>query len=202
MSQSLQVVKTEPVKLHAPKRLEVACGQHVEKGWVGIDIAADSAAEIVHDLYQVPWPIKAQSVKEARLSHFAEHIPHNLPQYGSRDVWWVFWDEMYRIMAPGGTVDIIHPYSRSDRAFWDPTHTRYIHEATWLYLDSRWREANGLQHYDVEADFEVVVTNAVGVPDEYLLRSDDQQMFARSHYWNVFPDLSVRIVSRAPKKKR
>jgi hypothetical protein len=191
-------VEKHVCKVWAPKRLEVACGQHVETGWTGIDIVGkpDSAADIVQDLWRTPWPIKAGSVKEARISHFVEHIPHLLPEYGSRDVWWVFWDEMHRIMAKGGIVDVVHPYSRSDRAFWDPTHTRYIHEATWLYLDPKWREANGLQHYPTVSDFETVTIEAVGVPDALMTRSTEQQQFAAQHYWNVYPDLHVRLKKR------
>lgn len=196
---ALKVVEAAAPKVWAPKRLEVACGQHVAAGWTGIDIVGkpESAADIVHDLFRVPWPIKSGSVKEARISHFVEHIPHTIESlYGSRDVWWVFWDEMHRIMAKGGIVDVVHPYSRSDRAFWDPTHTRYIHELTWQYLDPKWLEANGLQHYPTTSDFEVIVVEAVGVPDAIITRSPEQQQFAAAHYWNVYPDLHVRLKKR------
>lgn len=192
---ALKVVESEPVKVWKPRRLDIACGQRTEPGWTGIDIM-DSGGGIVHDLFDVPWPIKAGCVKEARLSHFAEHIPHYLPQFGGVDGWFVFWDEVYRIMAKGGTVDVVHPYSRSDRAFWDPTHVRYIHEATWAYLDKNWRVREGLDHYPTISDFELVVVNAVNVPDDFMLRPDDAQRFASAHYWNVFPDLQVKLKKR------
>jgi hypothetical protein len=37
--------------------LDIACGQNKADGWVGIDIAADTHADIVHDLLSFPWPI-------------------------------------------------------------------------------------------------------------------------------------------------
>lgn len=193
---ALKVVESEPVKLWKPRRLDIACGARKEPGWMGLDIDASNGAEIVHDAFDTPWPIKAGSVKEARCQHFVEHIPHYLPQFGGVDGWFVFWDEVYRIMAPGGTVEVTHPYVRSDRAFWDPTHVRYIHEATWAYLDKSWREREGLSHYPAHHDFEVVVANAIGVPDDFMLRSDEQQKFAAMHYWNPFPDLVVKLKRR------
>ena len=137
--------KTEP-KLHAPKKLDIACGQNKQAGFKGIDIRGD--ADIVHDLNVFPWPIKTSSVKEAFCSHYVEHIPHWRPGW-ERDGWWLFFDELHRIMAKDATIQIHHPYVKNDRAFWDPTHDRYIHEVTWYYLSKQWREMQGLDHYDV-----------------------------------------------------
>ena len=193
-------------KLYAPRRLDIACGQAKPKGWTGIDLAGN--ANIVHDLFTFPWPIKGGSVREARISHFVEHIPHTVFAYMEAeqpkfvpltdDGWWLFWDEVYRILRPEGTVTVIHPYVKSDRAFWDPTHTRYIHEMTWYYLDVNWRKANGLDHYPVAADFEVVsiVGTGTGMSDDMSARNADAQTFARLHYWDVIPDLQVILRKR------
>lgn len=174
-------------------RLDIACGQAKEEGWTGIDLAGD--ADIVHDLFTYPWPIESGSVSEVRCSHFVEHIPHFRPGW-DRDGWWMFWDEVYRITSPGAEITVIHPYSRSDRAFWDPTHVRFIHEMTWQYLDRKWREDQKLDHYDTISDFEVAVVTGGGISDDMATRNVEAQMFARLHYFNVVSDLKVTLRRR------
>lgn len=175
------------VKMHAPKRLDIACGQKKQKGFKGIDIAGD--ADILHDLNETPWPIKTSCVEEAFCSHYVEHIPHYRPGW-DRDGWWLFFDELYRVMKPEGTVQIIHPYVKSDRAFWDPTHVRFIHEVTWYYLSKPWREMQGLDHYPVACDFEVVTINT-DLQGDLASRNHEHQNMARNSYWNAVGDLMV-----------
>jgi hypothetical protein len=114
------------------------------------------------------------------------------------DGWWMFWQEVHRICAPDARIEVWHPYGRSDRAWWDPTHERAIVPETWYYLDGNWRAAQGLGHYPVTADFEVVVIDGQGVPDSIMARSDDYQAYARAHYHNVFADLHVVLRVRKP----
>lgn len=191
------------VKMHAPKKLNIAAGQRPMEGFKGIDIAA--GADIQHDLFEFPWPIKTNSVEEVWCAHFVEHVPHWRPGW-DRDGWWLFFDELYRIMkAPVlgadeqitySTAQFIHPYVKHERAFWDPTHVRFIEWMSWYYLDAQWRVAQGLDHYPVECDFEVVTINATGIADEYMTRNQEQQNYARNHYWNVVPDLQVILKRR------
>lgn len=174
-------------------KLDIACGQAKAKGYKGIDLAGD--ADIVHDLFTFPWPIKDGAVTEARCSHFVEHIPHWRPGW-DRDGWWMFWDEVHRITKPGATVLVTHPYVQSSRAFWDPTHERFIHHVTWSYLNADWRRANGLDHYPVAADFDVVTINGTGVAQDVMQRHHEAQAFAQERYWNVVSDLEVTLRRR------
>jgi SAM-dependent methyltransferase len=175
-------------------RLDIACGQNKQEGFTGIDIAGD--ADIKHDLMRTPWPIDDASVDETFCSHFVEHIPHYRPEFGGVDGWWVFFNELHRVCAPGAKLVFVHPYVKSDRAFWDPTHTRFIHETTWYYLDAAWREAQKLDHYHATCDFEVVVISGNGLADSLAARNHEYQAFARQHYWNAIPDLVVELKAR------
>jgi hypothetical protein len=184
--------KAEPVV-----RLDIACGVNKAEGWTGIDMAADSQADIVHDLFTFPWPIADGSVKEARCSHFVEHIPHWRPGW-EKDGWWLFFEEVQRILAPDATIEIWHPYGRSDRAWWDPTHERAVMDTTWYYLDPDWRVNNGgIGHYPTTTNFEVVTIEGVGVPEHIMSRAPDFVQFAQQHYANVYADLHV-ILRRRP----
>lgn len=174
-------------------RLDIACGQAKEEGWTGIDRAGD--ADIVADLFAFPWPIADGSVSEVRCSHFVEHIPHYRPEW-SKDGWWMFWDEVYRITEPGAEINVIHPYVMNGRAFWDPTHVRFIHEMSWYYLDAEWRKSQKLDHYDTTADFEVLVVTGTDISPDMAARSAEAQQFGRLHYWNVVGDLVVKLKRR------
>lgn len=178
-------------------KLDIACGQNKQPGFKGIDIAGD--ADIVHDLNVFPWPLKAKSVEEFFCSHYVEHIPHHREGW-TKDGWWLFWEEVYRIAKPDAKVTISHPYVNNDRAFWDPTHTRYIHETTWYYLDKEWRTSQGLDHYQTDVDFEIVLIQGTGMDANTVSRNHEYQAFARQHYRNVIADLAVELKVRKPKK--
>lgn len=181
--------KTNPV-IHSTPKLDIACGQNKQVGFKGIDIAGNP--DIVHDLNEFPWPIKTSCVKQVFCSHYVEHIPHWRPGW-ERDGWWMFFDELYRVMKPDATAEIIHPYAMNGRAFQDPTHTRYITDATWAYLNREWRELNRLDHYNVECNFEIVTISMMGLSDGYLARNPEMQEFSRAHYWNVVQDLGILL---------
>jgi hypothetical protein len=177
-----------------PSKLDLACGQKKTSGFTGVDISGE--ADVTCDLFQFPWPFDTSSVSEVVCNHFVEHIPHYLPEYNGVDGWWLFFDELYRIMKKNGTAKFVHPYVMSGRAFWDPTHVRYIHEVSWYYLSKEWREMQGLDHYPVKCDFEVVNIDGTGIPDDVMNRSQEQQLYQRNHYWNVVADLVVIIKAK------
>lgn len=188
---ALRALDMEP-RLYAPKKLDIASGRHKRAGFTGIDLEPDS--DIVWDLFTFPWPIKTGSVNEVNVSHFVEHIPHYRPDW-PKDGWFMFWEEVQRITRKGALIHVVHPYVMSVRAFWDPTHVRFIHEMTWYYLDPAWREANALGHY-TDCDFEVVVISGTGLSDDIATRTQEHQNYARQHYWNVIPDLAVELKRR------
>jgi len=187
----------------SPRLLDIACGRNRHddgRHWIGMDVSPDVGAEITHDVFNVPWPIRTSAVREVVCNHFVEHIPHDVG--AGRDGWFVFFDELYRVLAPGGLATFVHPYAGHARADWDPTHLRRIEVMTWYYTDAGWRSANGLDHYPITADFEVVTVDALNLSPNFLARSDDQQAWAREHYHNVIPDLRAILRSRKPKPKR
>ena len=136
----------EPKKL---VKLDLACGQVKKEGFIGVDFVTAPGVDIVHDLFEFPWPFEDESVEEVHCSHFFEHIPGLL-----RPKWM---DELYRVMIPGGKATIICPYYSSMRATQDYTHAwPPISEASFFYFNKGWREANKLTHghYDMKCDFD------------------------------------------------
>jgi predicted SAM-dependent methyltransferase len=171
-------------------KLDIACGQSKQKGFKGVDIAKVKGVDTVHDLTKFPWPFKDNSVEEAYCSHYVEHTPDLV----------AFMNEVYRILKPDAQIRIVHPHLRSDRAFQDPTHTRFIPEATWSYFARDWREANALDHYPIKTDFGIEQMFYNGFQGDWGQRSEQARQFALVTYWNVAVDLVIDLKCRKARK--
>lgn len=178
-------------------KLDIACGQAKQEGFVGIDIADTEDADIVHDLTVYPWPLEDNSVEEAFCSHYIEHVPLEVEVDGDRvDGLCAFMNELYRVMENGAQVRFLYPHSRSDRAFQDPTHRRFIPEQTWAYFAKDWREANKLDHYPLVCDFGIDNMFYSGFQGDWGMRSEQARAYALQHYWNIAADVAVDLSAR------
>src|SRR5450759_2138096 len=133
-----------PVEMRriVPLKLDFGCGPHPREGFEGVDMTAFPGVTHVVNLKQTPWPWGACSVAEAHASHFLEHLTA-LERVG-------FWNELYRILVPGGTCQVITPHWASNRAYGDPTHQwPPVSEMAFYYLNREWRMANA-PHTDAE----------------------------------------------------
>jgi hypothetical protein len=164
-------------------KLDIACGQNKQPGFKGVDIAPGPGVDFVWDLEKYPWePFKDDSVEEVYVSHYAEHTKDLIK----------FMDEIWRICIPDAKVTIIGPYYTSIRAWQDPTHTRVLSEATWLYFNKDWRVANKLDHYPIKSNFEIKNIMVFFNPP-WDKKSEEARQFAAQHYWNVISDILVEL---------
>lgn len=170
-------------------KLDIGCGQRVREGFVGMDRAADANPGILHDALVYPWPLEDGSVEEAHCSHFLEHIPgKQRPR---------FFEELYRVLAPGAVCTFIVPAYNSMGAYQDFTHEwPPVAPSSFMYFDRQWREANCLTHgeYAIACDFEVTVSG--NVTGEWQRRVYETQVFAGSHYWNVTSEIHAVLRKR------
>jgi SAM-dependent methyltransferase len=171
----------EPVK---PLKYDLACGQNKQPDHTGVDIAGNDA-DIYFDLTTFPWTFaEDNSADEIFVSHYVEHTPDLMK----------FMDECWRILKPGGKMTVIAPYYNSIRCWQDPTHLRAISEATFLYFNKGWREANKLDHYPIKSDFDF--SYGYGLAPEWASRSAESVGFAVKHYTNVVNDIYVTLIKR------
>ncbi len=151
-----------PVK--PPFNLDLGCGQACREGFEGVDIVPGPGVRHVVNLWKFPWPFQTDSVDEIFCSHHVEHIPmcyvtkdneylHVPKTHEDIDLFFAFFNEMYRVLKPEGKATIICPSATSDRGFQDPTHRRFIVSSTWLYLSEDWRKSNKLDHYGITCAF-------------------------------------------------
>ncbi len=167
-----------------PFRLDIACGQNKTPGFFGVDIAPGEGVDVVWDLEQFPWPFPDNSVDEAVCNHYIEHTKDLI----------AFMNEVHRILVPGGQVLFRAPYYNSMRAWQDPTHTRAISDATFLYYNKDWMKANKLDHYPITADFDY--TFGYDFTPDWAMRSEEARAFAVRHYTNVVSDIQAILTKK------
>lgn len=163
-------------------RLDLACGNRKKSGFTGVDIC--SAADIVCDLEKFPWPFADSSADDVYCAHYIEHTKDLMG----------FFNELYRILKPGATAEIIAPYYSSIKAWQDPTHLRAISENTFYYYNREWRFVNKLGHYPIRTDFDH--------DSKFLLfpgwdeKDKEELKFAFRHYINVVDTIRTVLTKR------
>jgi len=105
-----------------------------------------------------------------------------------------FMDECWRVLKPSATATFHCPCARSNIAFQDPTHRRFIVAETFLYFNKTWMEANKLEHYGVKADFDLAVDPVV--PIELQLLHPEAAARRMNEGWNVVIDWRAILTVR------
>ena len=88
-------------------------------------------AELKASPLKLPWPLPDKSVHTAVITHVLEFV--------EPDRWFAFWDEVHRVMRPGGIVYCSGPYGGDESQGWlsDPTHKTRVIEQSFAWLDPR-----------------------------------------------------------------
>jgi predicted SAM-dependent methyltransferase len=197
--------KKQPVVIHKETHLlhlDLASGEKTAEGFEGVDLFAPSAKH-KWDLLQ-PWPLKENSCARLRCSHFIEHIPmvfvapgevSSMPGPGRKDALLWFFDEAYRVLVPGGTMEVIWPCLQTVRAFQDPTHRRYIPQEMCFYLNKEWREHPEIRlgHYGVYCNFSFQVGRTM--PNHEGVRAVEVQAARGTELWNTSFDFVANLTS-------
>jgi SAM-dependent methyltransferase len=96
--------------------LDIGCGSAKTPGAVGLDISADTDADVVHDLDVVPYPIADASFDQILLQDVIEHVREPIAVF----------EELHRIARPGARIQLRTPHFSSALAYGDPTHRHYF----------------------------------------------------------------------------
>lgn len=156
---------------------------------IGVDNQKLPTVDKDHDLTQFPYPFKKESVDIVHTSHFLEHLdgPQRID----------FFNEMYRILKPGGKMMHCHPYYKSARAIQDPTHKfPPICEESYFYWSKEWREVNKLGHYLGTCDFHLDHIHYTFHDPVWMTKTEEHRNFAIKHHFNVVADMFVRMIKK------
>ena len=105
--------------------LDVGCGtRKAEAGAVGIDVHPRSAADIIWNLDDLPWPLDSNTFERIYMSHIIEHV---------RDATRMM-AEIHRVARHGADVFIVTPHFSSHNSFTDPTHLRHLAARSFQYF--------------------------------------------------------------------
>lgn len=135
----------------APLMLDIGCGRNKQQGFHGVDQYAFEGVDTILNVVERdaagrfrPWPWADGSVQAIFTSHFIEHLEARERIH--------FVNEAYRVLRPGGQLQIIAPHWSTCRAYGDLTHKWPPVSEFWLYyLDKPWRMAQ-TPHNDIEFD--------------------------------------------------
>lgn len=174
-----------------PVRLDLGCGKNKindGRAWVGVDALDFPDVDVVHDLRQA-WPWADGEVDEVHCSHFLEHLT------GVERVH--FFNELYRVLKPGGQARIITPHWSHERAYGDPTHQwPPVCSWTYFYLDAGWRDINA-PHVGYTCDFGYVLAGTYDPNDAYVaFRTAEVKQVFMSRNINTVTDLIATLTKK------
>ena len=126
-------------------KLNLGCCDDLLDGYVNVDLVAGPDT-VVADLRE-PWPWEDGSIEQIRAWDIVEHLPDKIHTM----------NELWRVLAPGATVEIAVPTTDGPGAFQDPTHVSFWNRRSFLYYEAgniyRERFANS---YGIRAKFRTV----------------------------------------------
>jgi SAM-dependent methyltransferase len=127
-------------------RLNLGCSDRAIPGYIGIDIADAPGVDLIQDLSH-RWCWLDSSVDEIIAHDIIEHLPNKI----------LTMNEMYRVLKPGGRVEICVPTTDGPGAFQDPTHVSFWNRRSFLYYEAGniYRERFA-KAYGITAAFKII----------------------------------------------
>lgn len=135
MAESTQQAASRSGASAEPRRLNLGCGNDYREGWVNADISTDIRTDAIVNVFAPPYPFADNEFDHVLVSHILEHVPHVLPGTdGAKNGLILVIEEIWRILKPGGTVEVRVPHHNSRKRWKDPTHTRVVDPLQFEYF--------------------------------------------------------------------
>lgn len=130
------------------RKFNLGAGDDRLPGLLNVDILPGPNVDVVVDLNESPWNIESDSVEYIRAYHIFEHLFDKAATL----------NECYRILAPGGILELEVPTTDGWGAYSDPQHASYWNEDVLNYISASrnalvyaFGKKSGLRcNYDVE----------------------------------------------------
>lgn len=125
-------------------KLNLGCANDMLQGWLNVDahhfIPPAGCDFQQFDLRRPMWPWPESSVAEIRAVDIIEHLPDKIQTM----------NQCWRVLEPGGKLDIVVPTTDGPGAWQDPQHCSYWNRNSFLYYTDgaaereRFHEAYGI----------------------------------------------------------
>ena len=185
-------------------KLNLGCGFDKREGFINADNFPECDPDVRVDIETTPWPFKDNQFDYILMKHVLEHVGATF------DVFRSVMQELYRVTAPNGIIEIQVPDYRHNTFWSDPTHVRAFTYTTFEMMSKKknddWiaRRANySMLAYMLKVDFEIVSAVQVYCP-EWLEKEKSGQITreelreAGREKWGVIKELHVKIKAIKP----
>lgn len=131
------------------KRLDIGSGGRRLAGYWSMDKDAATRPDVLHDIEQ-PWPFEDNSLDEIRAHHVLEHIHTEKKTFVMYEAW--------RVLKPGGVLDIEVPAFPFVQAVMDPGHISLWCRESFMYVEAgnRFRDAYAARCSEPVPKFDVL----------------------------------------------
>lgn len=172
-------------------KLNLGAGKSRMDGYLSVDSIPFEGLDVVADLREI-WPWADNTVSDIHMSHVLEHFT------GDERVH--IFNEMYRVLVPGGKAYIVTPHWASQRAYGDFTHKwPPVSEFLYYYVWRDWRIQNA-PHNDIEfnpkgynCDFSFA--GGYSLNPETTAWNVERQQYAQKFYREVCSDTHMTLTS-------
>lgn len=178
--------------------INLGCGPHqILPDHLNVDLVPHNGVDVVQNLFVFPWKVLENhygKVDKIFCSHLVEHIPHDVQtpeDYPLRDHdgFYCFFFECWKLLKPTGYMEVVVPHARSNGAFQDPTHRRFLVETSFSYLNPG---ATGLPYVLPFAFNQKDLNVTVDRPWAQLIGIDDKSVQdAVKVKWNAILEFKV-----------
>lgn len=174
-------------------KLDFGCGPNKRDGFLGVDILDFPGVDVVFNAGKDKFPFDDNSVEEAHASHFLEHLTNLNDQWERVH----FFNELYRVLVPGGKATFIFPHWASNRYYGDPTHKEPFSEMGFYYLSREWRAGNA-PHTDKKFnpngyDVNFQATWGYALRQDLLTRNQEFQQYALANFKEAAQDIIATL---------
>lgn len=171
-------------------RLNLA-GQGEKEGFEDVpEHRIEDLSDFSDDSRGPSWGIQTDSVYEIFCANYVHRCPDLIGLLQT----------CYRILTPNGTLTIVSPHQRSDRAVADPRTRRQINEYTFTFFDRLWCAKNKIQ-FNPKCDFSNVSKPVLIVADEWVSRGDEAKKWALKNLWNTVTEVQFRLRAHKPMRE-
>lgn len=114
----------QTVQQTTPRILDIGCGTNKVAGAIGMDFNPRTAADVIHDLDDLPYPFADSSFDEVIGRHVIEHVANPL----------AVMCELHRITRTGGVVKLVAPHWTNPDFATDLTHRNHLNSYSFRNL--------------------------------------------------------------------
>ena len=181
------------------RKLNLGCGFDKREGFVNADSFKDCQPDVLLNIEQTPWEFADNSFDLILMKHVLEHVGAQFETFKQ------VMQELYRVTAHNGIIEVHVPHFRHDTWWSDPTHVRAFTPLTFTMMSKKqndeWiaKRANyTMLAYVMGVDFELVQAvqtydPAWAVKVERGEISKDQLRGMANQQWGIIKELQVQI---------